>query len=513
MRSRLPWAQIAVGGMLAGVLLVPYLAAIQLAPPGGEFTGFLVNPLDGFSYLAKMRQGLAGDWLFHLPYTEAQGAPALLFPYHLLLGHVARILGLPLIQIYHAARLGGAAAMLLAARFLFGRLPLAPAGRTAAFVLTLLGSGWGWILIGRGEVTPDLSMPEAFPWYSAYANAHFALAWAALLIGGAAFVQPLKTRLASLGLGVACGTVLGAVAGYAALPAGVAMGVWLYVFRRHESGAAARARLPVWLGWVGASAPWLVYDYGLSRSHPVLSLWFAQNQTPSPALPSYVIAYAPMLLLVAAGIWLRRKDRAPAIWFLIFWAVITAASLYAPFSLQRRFALGLFVPIAGLAGWGLERMSQARRRLLLSGAIASGLPSIALVVGAGLGGVVSGQTGLVMDVETREAMQWLGEHAPPNSVVLTGPETGNALPAFAMVRVLYGHPFETPRAPTKRQLVLAFLRGDMDLGAGLEQIEGGRIDLVFYGPEERLLGSPTWLADLPPIFENESVIIYRVPTP
>jgi len=403
--------------------------------------------------------------------------------------------------------------MLLAASFLFGRLPLTLAGRTAAFALTVLGSGWGWLLIGSGAVPADLSMPEAFPWYSAYANAHFPLALAALLVGVAAFVQPLKTRLASLGLGAACGTVLGAVAGYAALPAGAAMAVWLYMFRRHESGAVARARFPVWLGWVGASAPWLVYDYGLSRSHPVLSLWFVQNQTPSPAITSYMTAYAPMLLLVAAAIWLRRKDRPPAIWFLILWAVITAASLYAPFSLQRRFALGLFFPLAGLAGWGLERMSQARRRLLLAGAIASGLPSIALVVGAGLGSVVSGQTGLVMDLEIREAMQWLGEHAPPNSVVLSGPETGNALPAMATVRVLYGHPFETPRASTKRQLVVALLQGDMDLETGLQQIEGGRIDLVFYGPEERLLGSPTWLADMPPIFVNEGVVIYRVPAP
>ncbi|MEX0787717.1 MAG: hypothetical protein WD040_02855, partial [Anaerolineales bacterium] len=400
MRSRLTWGQIAVGGILAGILVVPYLAAIQQAPPGGEFTGFLVNPLDGFSYLAKMRQGLAGNWLFRLPYAEAPGEPALLFPYHLLLGNLARILVLPLIHVYHAARLAGAAAMVLAAWLLLGRLPLAAAGRAAALALTVLGSGWGWILVGAGMFSADLSMPEALPWYSAYSNAHFSLALAALLLGVAAFVQPPASQLARLGLGAACGLVLGAVAGYAALPAGAAMTVWLVAFRNHEDGSAVRARLPVWLAWMVGAGAWLVYDYGLSRSHPVLSLWFAQNQTPSPAIPSYLAAYAPILILVAAGLWLRRKEIPPAIWFLVLWVAIIAVSLYSPFSLQRRFALGLFFPLAGLAGWGLEGMSWARRRLLLSGAIASGLPSIALVVGAGLAGVHSGQTGLVLDVGT-----------------------------------------------------------------------------------------------------------------
>ena len=47
----------------------PYLYAYFAAPPGRTFGGFLINTQDGNSYLAKMRQGYDGAWLFRLPFT------------------------------------------------------------------------------------------------------------------------------------------------------------------------------------------------------------------------------------------------------------------------------------------------------------------------------------------------------------------------------------------------------------------------------------------------------------
>jgi len=65
-------------GIVSGVFLVasllPYLVA---ARSGGEelvFGGFLLNPIDGNSYLAKMQQGYAGTWRFTLPYTAQKSA-------------------------------------------------------------------------------------------------------------------------------------------------------------------------------------------------------------------------------------------------------------------------------------------------------------------------------------------------------------------------------------------------------------------------------------------------------
>ncbi len=94
-------------GLATGVALatlLPVWIAHQMAPPGHAFAGFLLNPVDGFSYLAKMRQGFDGGWSFHLPYASGPSSGAFLFPYYLLLGHIARLLGADLVLVLHAVR-------------------------------------------------------------------------------------------------------------------------------------------------------------------------------------------------------------------------------------------------------------------------------------------------------------------------------------------------------------------------------------------------------------------------
>ncbi|MCK4961839.1 MAG: hypothetical protein KAS19_05105, partial [Anaerolineales bacterium] len=73
MKNRVEW--ISAFGLclaVAGATLAPYFLASKLGQPA-IFSGFLINPMDGFSYLAKMRQGAEGSWLLHLPYAPEPG--------------------------------------------------------------------------------------------------------------------------------------------------------------------------------------------------------------------------------------------------------------------------------------------------------------------------------------------------------------------------------------------------------------------------------------------------------
>ncbi|MEA3349160.1 MAG: hypothetical protein U9Q82_00910, partial [Chloroflexota bacterium] len=92
----------------------PYIYAARAG--GGEyvFGGFLLNPLDGNSYLAKMYQGWSGSWRYRLAFSADPGEGAHLFLFYLFLGHLARVLGLPLLLVFHVGRLFGAAIMLSA---------------------------------------------------------------------------------------------------------------------------------------------------------------------------------------------------------------------------------------------------------------------------------------------------------------------------------------------------------------------------------------------------------------
>ena len=158
MRRR-SWIWLAGSAVLLVAILAPYLAAWRAQPPGFVFPGFLVNPIDGFSYLAKMRQGAAGSWTFRLPYAAEPGPGTYLFLYYLLLGHFTRILGAAPVAVYHTARILGAVAM-VAAAFVFFRTTLAqkPA-RGWAMALVLFGSGLGWLGAGIGRLPIDLWVP------------------------------------------------------------------------------------------------------------------------------------------------------------------------------------------------------------------------------------------------------------------------------------------------------------------------------------------------------------------
>ena len=73
---------------------LPYLIVSMTTPPELFYTGFLTNPEDGHSYLAKMRQGQRGQWRFTLPYTAEPHEGEFLFTYYVALGHLARVAGL-----------------------------------------------------------------------------------------------------------------------------------------------------------------------------------------------------------------------------------------------------------------------------------------------------------------------------------------------------------------------------------------------------------------------------------
>ncbi len=58
------------------LITIPYVYAFQAGSAEFDFGGFLINPTDGHSYLAKMQLGFQGGWKFALPYTAEPGEGA-----------------------------------------------------------------------------------------------------------------------------------------------------------------------------------------------------------------------------------------------------------------------------------------------------------------------------------------------------------------------------------------------------------------------------------------------------
>lgn len=516
--KRIPAALAAPVLVASLAVVVPYLVALSLPPDGTASTGFLLNPIDGFSYLAKMRQGYAGGWSFQLPYAYEPGSGALIFTYYLGLGHLASSLGLSLLATYQGARALAAVAMFTTLGCLaFWLHEDRSAGRYSLAWLAL-GSGLGWLGTVAGVLGSDLLIPESIPFTAAYANAHFPGALALMVLAIAAVTAGFRPRLRLTAV-LACGVGLSIILPFAAISVAVVLAawwIWELVLARQNGTAWAAAlwsdRTAVLAAFALGSMPFLVYDFLLTETHPALSVWHAQNLTPSPGIASYLIGFGPLLLLAGIAVVRDRKGYGPRRRLLVVWAVSSLLLLYAPFGLQRRLTLGLFVPLALLAGdvygsW--VKKGSGRRTILAIGLLALTIPSNLLVVGAGLAQVRSGEDSVLYMNGERTAYRWVEENVEAGALILAAPLTGNRLPAFADVRVLYGHPFETPNATEMRAVVEGLFASGAPEQASLRALDKYGVDFVFYGPHERNLGDPNWLRGLEIVFQAGDVTIYK----
>src|SRR2546428_9326779 len=124
------------GLALAVVTAIPYLYAYAVQPSGHVFVGFFYLWDDATTYLAKMREGWEGAWAWENRYTTEQSPPAYLFMFWIVLGHLAAVTHLPLILVFHLARVLGALALMAGAWLLICHfIPDPPARLFRAFFL------------------------------------------------------------------------------------------------------------------------------------------------------------------------------------------------------------------------------------------------------------------------------------------------------------------------------------------------------------------------------------------
>src|ERR1700730_4467876 len=112
--SRRPPLWLLLGLSLAVVTLLPYAFAHLAHPPGQTFMGFFFLGDDANTYLAKMREGLDGSWVWTNKYTTEPSTPVYFFVFWIALGHLAGLLHLPVLLMFHLARLAGAIILLYA---------------------------------------------------------------------------------------------------------------------------------------------------------------------------------------------------------------------------------------------------------------------------------------------------------------------------------------------------------------------------------------------------------------
>lgn len=496
--------------LLAAVIL-PYVVAALAAGESHHFVGFLLNPMDGASYLAKMRQGYEGAWRFVLPFTTQPGEGAYLFTFYLFLGHLARITGLSTVLVFHIVRVLGALALLLVlARLADCAFAGRPALSKVAFALAAAGSGMGWLLMFTGYLTSDTWVAEAYPFLSMFSNPHFPIGLAILLwyfslfLGDEEKAHPALLMLA--GLAVSIIQPFGVVMGL--LIAG-AVTLWKWLETRTLDWQPL-----FWFGLLGG--PFLLYQFWAAQTDPILAGWNAQNVTITRPVWDVLISLSPTLPLAIIGAFsLLREKSSPARRLLLAWLVLGLVLIYAPFSLQRRFMLGLYVPAALLAVFGVaylrQRFNRPLKGLVPALLVLSLLTNVLLVLILTLGAATHALE-LTLTRDEFRAAEWITANTAPDALVLASPQIGQWLPGLTGRRVIYGHPYETVNAEQEQAAVEEFFREPVAITRNDPRLDERGVSYIFYGPREAELalgGGPDFSA-LPFVFQSGSVTIYEV---
>jgi len=433
----------------------------------------------------------------------------------LFLGHFARWLNAPLLIVFHLARLLGALILLIVLwRFcvsLFSEARL----RRWAYALAALGSGVGWLLIPFGAFTADFWVAEAYPFLSAFANPHFTFGLALVLWQ----IIPVARRLWARALAALLLSVInpfGIVIVLIVL--GGTLGVRFLLARLGRASPQLRTPLLALFAVLLGGLPVLVYDVWVTYTNPVFAAWNAQNLTPSPPWWDTLVSLSPALLLALIGAgWLIRKqirteENTPSAlaeqnWLVpVVWAGLGLVLLYLPFNLQRRFMMGLYVPVAALAVVGLDALAKHRRRFRLGMILVLTLSLLTNVVVllSGLYGARTHDLAIYLTAGETDALAWIEENTPEDALILSSPEMGMFIPAHTGRRVLYGHPFETVDAEEQEQALIDFFQA----GGDDHFLSERGVDYVFYGPRERDLGDFS-IPGLEPIFSSGDVELYR----
>lgn len=508
--TRHEWRAVALfAGLVMALTLVPYVVGWLSGGDDWMFGGFVFGVDDGYSYLAKMRLGAQGDWLFTLRYTAEPHDGALLFLPYIALGQLVGALIGPdsphltsaLIVAFHGARMIFGFALILAS-YRFAAVFLADRGaRRLALVLITLAGGLGWLVMllagddWLGSLPPDLYIPEGYSFLVIYGLPHLALARTAMLIGWLLLFRALGRDQGwgrDAGLAGLCWAVMGLSVPFYVAVVYVLLGMWglaawarqrafpWELFRR--AATAALVALPV-----------LAYSGIVFVTNDVFREWSGQNRLPAPHPLQYVVGYIVLALPAAFAVrafWRQGdSDRDLPRLLIPTWAITALLIVYLPINVQRRLAEGVIVPLSILAAAGLYATftNRARRRLAQGIVLGLTLPTTLLLIAGGLFGARTLERPVFRPAAELRALAAIDHQRPPGTVLLCDRETGNAAPAWADLIAYVGHGPETINTDAKETLVEQFYAGTLDPAARRALLD--TVDVIFYGPLERAHGT------------------------
>jgi hypothetical protein len=496
---------------------IPYAFAYFSAPKDKQFMGFIINVEDHTQYLSWYK-GFQSSGLISNTQTSEENPPIFFNLLWWMLAKAGQITGISYILIYQIFRWLACAFFLLVIYIFYSFIFTDIVQRKAVFLMTVAGSGLGWILVvlkytlTKGEVPfpLDLYVAEGNSFLTLLGYPHFAEA--AGLIVSILLLLLLGEQKKQLRFAVYAGLV--------ALFLGLQHAYDLFIVWSIPCVYAAvlffvERRLPAF--WIKSmiivgliSFPPALYSFLLTQINPIWKQVLAQFSnagvyTPSPL---HMLIFMGLPLVMALFTIAMKTYRAVKIkdsrglldgvnLFLLVWFVFGWLLTYIPTDFQIHMINSWQFPVYIWAAKGIFEyvIPGVSKRFRLS--TTSIVVFIILLI---LPTTLYLYMWRFLDLNrhnypyyiTREevkAMQWLETNTPPSAIILTSYNTGMYLPGLSDRRAFISHWAQTVNFLQKRELVQEIYNNKINSTDFQKVITQYGINYVVYGPGEGNTGN------------------------
>lgn len=468
-------------------------------------------------YLAKMRQGAEGRWTVINKYTSEPNSGVLLQEFYLISGKISHWLGLTPAMAYQIMRLILGFAFLLVIYQLIAYFLKNSWLRKVAFLLSAISAGFPGFGFWEGSWHPLIW----FGWWQEVDVIKRATYVPHYLIGHIMTVLCLLFLLKSQKkLSILAGIIAGFVHPPSLL---IVWGIWgFWTLFNFKLKNAIQGLIFVFI----TSLP-LLYINQVTAVYPWKTLVdFTRSVTWAYSFKEYCLSLGMTLVLgtIAAVkiILQRQKNYLP----LVFWLLVVPLGMVF-FKLTKLFSdtyfmqVAIQIPLAILSTWLLVKIYPKFRNWVVLGILLISVPTWYASL-SGQFQFIDQRVAAVMPLvpypsqvmyplkDWWEGIKWLESNTPRDAVVLSAVTAGNYIPAYAGNTVYFGHQSETVRFNEKKLMVDAFFAGTTKEKEAKEFLRQGRVDYVFYGPQEKELGKFAPPSFLTPVYQSESTTIYQV---
>ncbi|MFH1073646.1 MAG: hypothetical protein V1752_01020 [Candidatus Firestonebacteria bacterium] len=515
----LVWALI-----IAAVTIVPYAIGRTYTPKDMVFTEFIASNYDQESYMSWMKQASDGKILFEDKYTTENQSGWFFHPFFLFCRKTAGLLHVNMITAYHGMRLIFGILMLVFIYYFSAYFIKDIKIRKYFLIFISISAGWGFLAPNPvvwfnqyNIMSLDMWITEASTFLIFLTKPLFAFALILILLIFLLMLEAFRTGKSKyvyfsgfLGVFLALTHPYDVFSVYAVL----------FVFLIAKKASLKEYLLFILFAVISVTG--LIYQALLFTYDPVFKEW-SKTLTATPNPLSFIIGYGFAGIFALLYLFDKKWNQDKNNLFLLIWIIAILAASYLPVRFQRRMILGLHVPIAILAvkyffECLIPKLKQLRPlKTLKPGVIFTVL--IVLTVPTNVRYIYDCYSDMKVNIynynifkDDVSALRWLEANTSKKDAVIASRIIGMYIPAWSGNKVYAGHYDQTVNYTLKIQNIKVFFEGKTDNNTIEAFLKSNRIDYVYFGPFEKIIGKPDFgkMPFLKKAYSQGTVDIYRI---